>query len=269
MTTSRMTTSHADPTATPAELVRCTDVARTYGSGSAAVVAVTGVSCAVRPGQSTALVGPSGCGKSTLLHLMAGLESPTAGTITWPETGHTPWGRPTEVGVVFQGPSLLPHLDATENVALPLVLDGHPASDALARAREALELLELTRLGAALPDTLSGGQAQRVAIARVLAARPRLVLADEPTGQLDGATGDHVIEVLLRAVAQVGAAVVVSTHDPRIAERFRQQWRMGGGQLVAGRRAADGGDGPPGPARPPGSLDVAMQGGVAMRGGVR
>jgi ABC-type lipoprotein export system ATPase subunit len=231
-------------------LVRCAGVARTYGTGPGAVVAVTGATCAVLPGQSTALVGPSGCGKSTLLHLLAGLEYPTVGTVTWPSTGHSPWGRPREVGVVFQGPSLLPHLDVTENVALPLVLDGVPAAAARDRARESLDDLALGGLADALPDTLSGGQAQRVAIARVLATRPRLVLADEPTGQLDGATGSHVVDVLLEAVARAGAAVVVSTHDPRVAQRFGQVWRMSGGQLRDRAEAV----GPPGAAGPAGRL---------------
>ncbi len=219
-------------TGTGEPVVRCTDLARTYGSGPGSVVAVAGVSCAVLPGQSTALVGPSGCGKSTLLHLFAGLETATGGSVDWPGTGHSPWGRPTEVGVVFQSPSLLPHLDVLENVALPLVLDGWSAADARARAGASLDLLDLGRLSRALPDALSGGQAQRIAIARVLAARPRLVLADEPTGQLDGTTGAHVIEVLLRAVDRAGAAVMVTTHDPRVAARFGGVWRMSEGRLL-------------------------------------
>ena len=217
---------------TPPDLVRCAGVARTFGAGAGAVVAVSGVSCSVVSGQSTALVGPSGCGKSTLLHLLAGLEHPTVGAVTWPSTGHSPWGRPREVGVVFQGPSLLAHLDVTENVALPLLLDGSSPTDARDRARESLDALGLGGLAHALPDTLSGGQAQRVAIARVLGARPQLVLADEPTGQLDGATGAHVVDVLLEAVARAGAAVVVTTHDPRVARRFDQVWRMSGGRLL-------------------------------------
>lgn len=212
-------------------LVECTELALTHGSGTSAVVAVAGVSCAVYPGQSTALVGPSGCGKSSLLHLLAGLETPTAGSVSWPGTGHSPWGRPAEVGIVFQSPSLLPHLDATENVALPLILAGWSGADAGNRAVESLRLLDLDDLRTALPGTLSGGQAQRVAIARVLAARPRLVLADEPTGALDGVTGHHVIDVLLRAVQEVGAALVVSTHDPRVAGRLGELWRMSEGRF--------------------------------------
>ena len=225
-------------------------VSRLFLSGSGPVWAVSEVSLQVAPGEFVCLVGPSGCGKSTLLHLLAGLEYPTVGTVTWPSTGHSPWGRPREVGVVFQGPSLLPHLDVTENVALPLVLDGVPAAAARDRARESLDDLALGGLADALPDTLSGGQAQRVAIARVLATRPRLVLADEPTGQLDGATGSHVVDVLLEAVARAGAAVVVSTHDPRVAQRFGQVWRMSGGQLRDRAEAV----GPPGAAGPAGRL---------------
>jgi len=221
-------------------LVRCVDVARTYGRGAPALVAVHAVSCEIAPQDSIALTGPSGCGKSTLLHLLAGLEPPTVGTVSWPVTGHSPWGRPAEVGVVFQGPSLLPHLDVVDNVAFPLVLDGMAAEEARERALGGLDRLGLTALARALPDTLSGGQSQRVAIARVLVARPALVLADEPTGQLDQATGALVIDVLLDAVADVGAAVVVTTHDPRVAARLSRTWRMSEGTLHDDARAATG-----------------------------
>lgn len=218
---------------TPPDLVRCAGVARTFGAGAGAVVAVSGVSCSVVSGQSTALVGPSGCGKSTLLHLLAGLEHPTVGAVTWPSTGHSPWGRPREVGVVFQGPSLLAHLDVTENVALPLLLDGSSPTDARDRARESLDALGLGGLAHALPDTLSGGQAQRVAIARVLASAPELILADEPTGQLDHQAAALVIDVLLRASEEIGAALVISTHDPLIAHRLPEQWTMRDGAMLA------------------------------------
>lgn len=223
-------------------LARCVDVARTYGAGPRALVAVHGVTCTITATDSIALVGPSGCGKSTLLHLLAGLEVPTVGAVTWPATGHSPWGRPTEVGVVFQGLSLLPYLDVVENVAFPLILDGLSAIAARDQAMAGLDLLGLAGLARALPDTLSGGQAQRVAIARVLVARPALILADEPTGQLDGATGAHVIDVLLQAVADVGAAVLVTTHDPRVAARFERTWRMADGRILGDRSDGRPGD---------------------------
>ncbi|MFJ6570217.1 ATP-binding cassette domain-containing protein [Streptomyces sp. NPDC091292] len=244
-----------------APLVRCADVARTYGSGAGAVVAVHGLTCEVLPGARIAVVGPSGSGKSTLLHLMAGLDRPTAGRVTHPGLGgsgsaapgmsdHSPGdGRPaTEVlarhiGVVFQGPSLLPPLTAAENVALPLRIDGVPAAEADARALAALESLGLGALAARLPDELSAGQAQRVAVARVLARRPRLVLADEPTGQLDRETGHQVLTVLLTAAAELGAAVLVTTHDQRVARELDERWYMADGRLIHGHEISGGGDG--------------------------
>jgi putative ABC transport system ATP-binding protein len=215
-----------------APLVRCTGVARTYGTGRAAVVAVHGVNCIVESGEQIALVGPSGSGKSTLLHLMAGLDTPTTGTITWPALGTKAELRPGPVGVIFQGPSLLEPLDVVENVALPLLLGGADPAAATALARAALAQLDLEELAGGLPEELSGGQAQRVAVARVLASAPRLILADEPTGQLDHATGRQVIDVLLAAATRTGAALVVSTHDPEVAARLGRRWAMADGSLV-------------------------------------
>ena len=142
------------------------------------------------------------------------------------------------VGVVFQGPSLIPALDVLENVALPLILDGVPDRAAKELAREALRNLEIEALAAKLPEELSGGQSQRVAIARVLAARPAVILADEPTGQLDRVTGAHVMDVLLKAADALGAAVVISTHDPLIADRMDRRWRMRDGALTTDKPAA-------------------------------
>ena len=220
----------------PGVLVRARGLARTFGRGPAAVVAVHGATCEIHAGARLALTGPSGSGKSTLLHLLAGLEEPTAGAISWPALGDRHRLRPGPVGMVFQGPSLLPPLDVGENVALPLLLAGRPEAEAAA-ARHALRRLEIEHLAGALPDELSGGQAQRVAVARVLAGRPRLILADEPTGQLDHHHGATVIDALLEAAAASGAALVVATHDPRVAGRFRQRWSM-----VDGRLACSDGD---------------------------
>lgn len=220
-------------------LVHCSGAARTYGRGSAAVVAVREVTCTVSRGMRLALTGPSGSGKSTLLHLMAGLERPTAGTVSWPGLGGDPSGRPGLVGVVYQGPSLLAPLDVAENVALPLVLAGRRPAQARQDALEALARLDLGELAERLPEELSGGQAQRVAVARVLAGRPSLILADEPTGQLDAATGAHVLDVLLQAADESGAALVVSTHDPAVAGRLTLQWRLRDGALLGQGRAQD------------------------------
>jgi len=216
------------------ELARCTDLIRTFGSGAAAVHALRGVSCTLRPGMQVALTGPSGSGKSTLLHLLAGLDTPTGGTIAWPGLDGSPAGRPGLLGLVFQGPSLLPPLDVIENVALPLLLAGCRETQARERAAAALHDVGLDELGARLPEELSGGQAQRVAVARVLAARPRLILADEPTGQLDSAHAAQVVGLLLDAATLLGAALVLSTHDLTIADRLPGRWQMADGLMIAG-----------------------------------
>lgn len=216
-------------------LVRCDRAGRAYGRGPSAVVALHDATCAIEAGALIALTGPSGSGKSTLLHLIAGLDEPTAGSVDWPSLGARTSLRPGRIGIIFQGPSLLPPLDVAENVALPLLLCGASEASARAAAEQALDLLGLSDLAGKLPDELSGGQAQRVAIARALAVRPRLILADEPTGQLDVETGAHVVDVLLEAALVSGAAVLINTHDPRIAERMRSQWTMQDGRLDTGR----------------------------------
>ncbi len=213
-------------------LVCAHGVARTYRSRASAVVAVHGVSCTVSAGDRIAVTGPSGSGKSTLVHLLAGLDTPTVGTIDWPALGGPAHLRPGPVAVVFQGPSLLPALDVVENVALPLLLAGSTPAAAIAQAHAALARLGLEELASRLPEELSGGQVQRVAVARALVATPRLILADEPTGQLDHDTGGHVIDALLEAAEHAGAALVVSTHDPAVAARMDQQWVMTDGRLV-------------------------------------
>jgi putative ABC transport system ATP-binding protein len=214
-------------------LVRCDRVARTFGTGPAAVVAVHEASCAVLPGARISLTGPSGSGKSTLLHLIGGLETLTSGTLTWPSLGGPPHGRSGLIGMVFQGPSLIPTLNVTENVALPLQFAGVPAAVANERAAHALDQLRITDMGSKLPEELSGGQAQRVAVARVVASRPQLILADEPTGQLDHEAGDRVISVLLQAAEELDAALIVSTHDAEIAARLPERWTMSDGALSA------------------------------------
>jgi ABC-type lipoprotein export system ATPase subunit len=214
------------------ELIRCTDVTRTHGSGPAAVTAVRGVNCTLAPGMQVALTGPSGSGKSTLLHLLAGLDRPTSGTIAWPGLAGSPAGRPGVAGIVFQGPSLLPPLDVTENVSLPLLLAGVDEKEARERAELALRDAGLEELGSRLPEELSGGQAQRVAVARALASRPRVILADEPTGQLDSAHAAEVAALLLQAATQLGAALVLATHDMALASQLPVRWQMADGSMV-------------------------------------
>lgn len=221
-------------------LVVCEDLSRHYGVGPARAAAVDEVSCTVSAGLRVALTGRSGSGKSTLLHLMAGLETATTGQVRWPGLGGAPAGRPDLVGVVFQGLSLLPDLDVAENVGLPLLFadpaltpgNRSPADRRVDPVADALDRVGIGDLGDKLPEELSGGQAQRVAVARVLVARPRLILADEPTGQLDHDTGRLVVSVLLDAAAELDAALIVATHDPRVAERLTEQWHMHDGRLV-------------------------------------
>lgn len=210
-------------------LAVCDNVSRVYGTGSTAVVAVHGTSCLVPAGARIALIGASGSGKSTLLHLLAGLEHPTAGAVTWPGLDGGATKRASGIGVVFQGLSLVPALDVLENTALPVILAGEP--DPEGRAWDALRAVGIADLAGKLPEELSGGQAQRVAVARVLAQQPRLVLADEPTGQLDQATGHHVLDVLLDAVGRLGAGLVVTTHDQAVADRLDTHWFMNQGRL--------------------------------------
>lgn len=217
---------------TGSEVIRCEQVGHTYGTGQLAVAAVHGVSCVVEAGARIALTGPSGSGKSTLLHMMAGLERVSTGRLTWPALGGPPGGRPGAVGVIFQGPSLIPSLDVVENVALPLVLDGLSDYDAKVRALRALSQLDLGWMAGKLPDELSGGQSQRVAVARVIATTPALILADEPTGQLDHESGLRVIDVLIRAADHLNAALVISTHDVNIATRLAVRWSMHDGRLT-------------------------------------
>jgi putative ABC transport system ATP-binding protein len=211
-------------------LVICEEVSRVFGRGPGAVVAVHGTSCVIAADSRVAVIGPSGSGKSTLLHLLAGLEQPTVGSVTWPGLLPEP-ERAFQIGVVFQSPSLVPALTVAENTALPLVLGGTPDGESQTRAAEALAAVGMDDLAGKLPEELSGGQGQRVAVARVLAQRPRLVLADEPTGQLDRATAQHLIGVLLATASQIGAALVVSTHDRAVADHLDTHWYMYEGRL--------------------------------------
>jgi putative ABC transport system ATP-binding protein/lipoprotein-releasing system ATP-binding protein len=222
---------------TPA-LVHCDGAARTYGSGATATVALQPTDLTIDEGARIALVGPSGSGKSTLLHLMAGLDEPTIGSVTWPALGSRSQLRPGPVAVIFQGPSLLAPLTVLENVALPLVLGGATDAAARSQASEALERLGLAALTDKLPEEISGGQAQRVAVARALAGSPRLILADEPTGQLDRESGAAVVKVLLAAAEHATAALVVATHDPTVAAALPLLWRMDSGRLLSGKEHA-------------------------------
>ncbi|MFG2818522.1 ABC transporter ATP-binding protein [Kitasatospora sp. NPDC048365] len=195
-------------------------VSRVHGSGAAEVYALHEVDLAVHAGEFVAVMGPSGSGKSTLLALAGGLDRPTGGRVLVEGTpleglsrGRLADVRRRSVGYVFQNYNLIPALTAAENIALPRELDGCSARTARREALAALEELGIGELAERFPDALSGGQQQRVAIARALIGERRLVLADEPTGALDSATGEAVLGVL-RARCDAGAAVVMVTHDP-------------------------------------------------------
>jgi ABC-type lipoprotein export system ATPase subunit len=212
-------------------LVVCDGAGRSHGGGRTATIALQPTSCRLEAGARVAIAGPSGSGKSTLLHLMAGLDAPTVGRVTWPAIGDRTALRPGPVAVVFQAPSLLAPLTITENVALPLILAGARDHDAREAAGRALARLGLEGLGERLPEEISGGQAQRVAVARALAGRPRVILADEPTGQLDRANAAAVLGVLLEAADEAGAALAVATHDPDVAGGLAEHWTMRDGRL--------------------------------------
>ncbi len=192
-------------------------------------MAVHDVTCQIERRSRIAIVGPSGSGKSTLIHLLAGIDTPTHGTIQ--RYDNLPGGEAARVGVVFQGPSLIPALTAQENVALPLVLDGTSHDEAQTVALDAMRRVGVHSFANQLPEELSGGQAQRVAVARVLTMRPRLILADEPTGRLDQRSAAIVVDLLLEAANEIDAALVVATHDPHVSQRLATCWRMRDGSL--------------------------------------
>lgn len=215
------------------------DIVKSYGSGALEVRALTGVSLTIAPGEFVAVRGPSGCGKSTLLHLAGGLEDPSAGRVVFNGNNlDTLDGaalaelRRKDVGYVFQRLNLVPALTAVENVMLPLELDGVRGRAARIQAIDALGSVGLDHHLDRYPDDFSGGQQQRIAIARAIVGSRRLVLADEPTGSLDTATGDSVIELLASLGAERGTAVVLVTHEPRFASFADRVVSMRDGQIV-------------------------------------
>ena len=203
-------------------LVTATDLTRRYGQGEATVHALAGVSVDFPAGQFTAIMGPSGSGKSTLMHLLAGLDRPTSGSVVLDGTELSKLDdkkltdlRRDKVGFIFQSFNLLPVLSAQENIELPLSIAGRKPDRAWMDS-----LIATVGLGDRLrhrPAELSGGQQQRVAVARALASRPKVVFADEPTGNLDSKTSAEVLELLRRCVDEFGQTIVMVTHDARAA----------------------------------------------------
>jgi len=199
-------------------------LSKVYGSGDVTVAALRGLTLAVEPGAFVAVMGPSGCGKSTLLQLLGGLDRPSSGDVLI--EGRALAGlsddeltalRRRRIGFVFQTYNLIPVLSAVENVALPLALDGVRPAEAQARAATWLERVGLGDRLEHRPSQLSGGQQQRVAVARALVADPALVLADEPTGNLDSRSADAIAQLLRQVADSWGRSVLMVTHDPRIA----------------------------------------------------
>jgi putative ABC transport system ATP-binding protein len=228
--------------------VSCRDVAKTYGSGNAAVQALRGADLDVYPGELTMLVGPSGCGKTTLLSVVAGILRPTAGSVQVLDTDLTrlsSWRRTAfrrdHVGFVFQQFNLLPALTAAENAAVPLVIQGSSRRKALAAAGELLGKMGMADRTNNLPGKLSGGQQQRVAIARALIHHPHLLVCDEPTSSLDAKTGHTILELLRQIAIEGDRAVIIVTHDSRIFEFADTLARMDDGRIVSLERK-DGGD---------------------------
>jgi len=230
------------------QAIRAENLCRHYVMGDSVVKALDGVSLQVRAGERVALLGASGSGKSTLLHLMAGLDRPTSGTL---ETqGHDLAGLSPEelaghrrktVGMIFQAFHLLPRMTLEENVELPLRLAEMPREERPARVREALERVGLGKRAGHRPGELSGGEQQRAAIARALVNRPAILLADEPTGNLDSRNGDEIVRLINQLNETLGMTIVLVTHEQKLATHFAERMFV----LLDGRLAAEGRPGDP------------------------
>jgi putative ABC transport system ATP-binding protein len=215
-------------------------VTKQFGEGAVKVQALRGVDVAVEAGEFLAVMGPSGCGKSTLLHVLGGIDPPTTGQVLLDgkdlggldETARSIVRR-RRLGFVFQRINLLPTLSALENVALPLRIDGLSRGIAHERAAECLERVGIGHRSAHYPHELSGGEQQRVAIARGLVIKPAVILADEPTGALDSLNAQHVLDLLVES-ARRGQAIVMVTHDPRMAGQASRVLVMQDGLIVEG-----------------------------------
>jgi putative ABC transport system ATP-binding protein len=219
-------------------------VCRTYTTGGTQVHAVAGVSLVLDEGDFVALVGPSGCGKSTLLHLCGAMDRPTAGTVRLEsavletlDDNELTRVRRERIGFVFQFFNLLPTLTLLENVALPLLLGGERAAPAERAARALLERVGLGPRLTHYPQQLSGGELQRGAVARALVHRPALVVADEPTGNLDTGNGRRVIELLTELNRETGVTMLLATHAPEIAAAARRVVRMRDGRIESESRS--------------------------------
>ncbi|HET6850164.1 MAG TPA: ABC transporter ATP-binding protein [Gaiellales bacterium] len=220
-------------------VVRARDLIKVYGEGRASVRALDGVDLDVAHGEFSAIMGPSGSGKSTLLHMLGGLDAPTSGSV---RIGGVELGglgdreltllRRRRMGFIFQFFNLLPTLTAEENVAFPLLLAGESPHRYQERIDSLLDLVGLVERRHHLPQELSGGEQQRVAVARALVSEPEIVLADEPTGNLDSATGEDVLAIMRRSCGELGQTIVMVTHDPTAAGIADRTLFMRDGMIV-------------------------------------
>jgi putative ABC transport system ATP-binding protein len=234
------------PNADPA--IHLDRVSRNYSMGEATIRAVNEVSLSIPPNEFLALLGSSGSGKSTLLNLIAGLDRPTSGSILADGKNLGSLSslelaryRCNTIGMIFQSFNLLPRMTLEENVELPLRLAEVDHAERPARVREALERVRLTHRLGHRPTELSGGEQQRVAIARALVNRPRILLADEPTGNLDSATGEAILALLREVQRTLGMTIIMVTHERPLAERFADRLAiMGDGKLISASEPAKG-----------------------------
>ncbi len=227
------------PSETPS-IITATNLRLTLGDGAAAVEILNGIDLTVAQGETLALLGPSGSGKSSLMAVLSGLERSTSGQVHVAGADFTAMSedglalaRRGRIGIVLQAFHLLPTMTAQENVATPMELSGEP--DAWPRAASELEAVGLGHRLTHYPAQLSGGEQQRVAIARAIAPRPPLIFADEPTGNLDAATGEAIIEVLFRRRAETGATLVIITHDEALAHRCSRIVTLADGRIASDR----------------------------------
>ena len=221
-------------------LVTASELTKTYRAGDVDVQALRGVDFAIEPGAFVAFVGPSGSGKSTLLNMLGGLDKPSTGTLTVLDTDIAALDRRaaadfrgTNLGFIFQDFNLIPVLTAYENIEYPLLMvQDWPADKRRARVTELLEAVGMSDQAAKRPDQLSGGQKQRVAVARALATRPKLVLADEPTANLDHDTAYRILELMKKMRDEFGTTFIFSTHDPKIMSAAEVTFALEDGRLV-------------------------------------
>jgi len=221
------------------EVVKIENITRLYKTGVTETHALNGVNLSIESGEFTALVGPSGSGKTTLLQMIGCLDQPTSGAVWVNGQDVTRLTRDQRadirrghIGFIFQFFALIPTLSAYENVEMPLLLNGQAPAARRARVLELLESVGLADRAQNRPDQMSGGQQQRVAIARALATNPALILADEPTANLDTANGEQVMEIMTRLNQQTGVTFVFATHDPRVIKYARRVITLRDGQIV-------------------------------------